>query len=348
MPRSRRQRVLSPESSPERSSPVRHARVSHPILIKPREFDSKLETFKKWLYHFKNASRANGWDFKRQLDVLPAYFPEGDQEFFEQLPSDATIEDIFDHFATKYDESGEADMAWVSLQTRTQRTDESVQEFSIALDALVQTAHPELGENGRKKIAKNHFIHQCLPPIRKAILNKSIDEPLDYERAFRCAKQAEANEKLLASVCDADTGFSLAHVSKNSDEELGAKLDSVLEALTSNSASCTSVAASTVKTNTNDLNERFIELELQMSKAVTSFSQAISNLSSDLKRARPQSAIKCFKCQKLGHTANKCRSGPQGQRLQCFKCQKFGHKASECRSSELNTFKKSHYQNQSN
>lgn len=344
MPSRRNRRDPSPTLS---GSQILHTNPSfpQPIVIHVQPFNPKLHQFPAWFRKFKNASNANVWDEAKQLTVLPALFPDSDQDFFENLPNYSTVADIYAHFSQKYKPLQEEDLSWVLLQQRFQKKNESIDSFSHNLLELAKKALPHLSETARKHFIKNNLVHQCRPSIRKAILTSAIDEPLTFDRALKCARLAEVNQMLLTGRPQSYTYFNTEHSDSDDDSTVNAQdeSDTIIKKLSPIPDNDPKAIASTSVSKTNNSNEKslgekFEELKTDLNTTLAALNSTLVSIQSSNSTSRYPHAVTCNFCGKPGHKANVCRSRSQQWRMNnCEKCGRSGHSTQNCRV-KTNTF----------
>ena len=190
-PLKREPRVVNESEMQERIGRKRH----RPNIV-PDRYSGKV-LWREYHRHFESCKKANSWDDDEATTYLAASLQgnalrvlgektEGGKEY--------SYAEMVQLLKRRFDSGLQAENYLVELRHRRQGPKESLQELGQAVRELTVKAYPELQEDARDRLAKNHF--------HDAVMSQTVREgihrarPKNLDEAIRAALETENYEKV--------------------------------------------------------------------------------------------------------------------------------------------------------
>ena len=165
--------------------------VVHPSKF----FGEPGEDVEKWLKDFERISKANGWSYKRQVDILPAFLRDRAAIFYDELCErqqndlDELKQALTQHFIPKEARR----FYYADLHSRKQGDTESAEDFGREIQILVRRAYSEMPTEHQDTLMREHFVNGLRPLLKRIVL---ISDPKDFAKAMEVAKREEINDQV--------------------------------------------------------------------------------------------------------------------------------------------------------
>lgn len=286
--------------------------------VRPKEFDGKSESVRKFLHKFELCAEINAWnDEATKLGQLSISLSDHAYDFFMRLPEGKrdTYTELKKSLLAEYDSPALKSDYALQLSGYKRRNGQSTAEYLNELQLLAERAYPEWDSAPREGLVKAQFVNGLDTELRtQLMLHAPEDEPLaDLERRARRIEQVQtAASGQSASVRRVEEGPAVAEQVAELREQVSAV-----------AASMSELQVSVGRLTSASGQQRSSGGRAQYRGS----GRGMSNGNRDVMSARDA----CYHCGVSGHFARECRMRLRGRGRPCYRCGQPGHLARNCR-----------------
>ncbi len=277
--------------------------------ITPDRYSGKV-LWKEYFRHFESCRIVNQWNEEQAVSYLSASLQGNALRLLGDVPTGQTqtYSGLVKLLERRFGSGRQSENYLVELRHRRQGPKETLQELGQAIQELTVKAYPDIQEESRDRLAKNHFLDAVESRSVREGINRA--RPKNLDEAIRAALETENFEKV--------------EQQRNLDGK-PVKLARVLD---------------------TGMEQRFHDIEKEMKSVLgllTELTKQVQDKSASVERTTgnrqmpsqsKQSVKRCFNCDEQGHFARECkkpkRVNPKREGWKCFNCGKQGHVAKEC------------------
>ena len=169
------------------------------FVKQPETFHGKQsEDVRNWFTSFNIISKANTWNNRRKIAILPAFLGNLALDFWQTLSPNLNFDEIEQQFIEKFSPVCESDLIWNKIQGRFQQPNESIDEFVSWLLRHLRRACPSESDDFVKNHARIMLVNHSLSIYRRALLNPRL--PKDFDSTVLRARQEEGLKSALIHV----------------------------------------------------------------------------------------------------------------------------------------------------
>ena len=163
-------------------------------IVQPCKFYGEPgDDVEKWLKSFDRISKANNWSGRRQREILPAFLRERAAEFYDELPSDLTMEELRNALMQQFMPKEARRFYYADLYGKRQGEEESAGDFGRTIQQLVRRAHADMPGEYQDTLMREHFINGLRPGLKRMVL---LADPTTFLKAMEVARREEINEQI--------------------------------------------------------------------------------------------------------------------------------------------------------
>ena len=259
--------------------------------ITPDRYSGKV-LWKEYFRHFESCREVNQWSEEQAAKWLAASLQGDALRLVGDSGQKHTYGELVKLLQRRFGSARQSENYLVELRHRRQKPKESLLELGQAIHELTVRAYPEIQEEAREKLAKNHFIDAVDSHSVREGINRARPKTLD--EAVHAALETENFEKVeqhrLLDRKPAKFARAL-----NSDTEQ--RLETLELSLREQAKTLSSVA------------------EMMKSLSGQTTGQGPGKGASSPKTSQPgrhePGTFKCFKCKEKGHFARECKKAPK-------------------------------------
>ena len=208
--------------------------------ITPDRYNGKV-LWNDYYRHFEACRRVNQWSEEQSTEFLAASLQGEALRILGDGSKKFTYSELVQVLRKRFGPGRQAENYLVELRHRRQGPKETLQELGQAIRDLTLKAYPEIPEEARERLGKNHFVDAVSSQlVREGIYR---DRPKTLDEAIRAALETENFEKVesvrraegkpakFARAADSDTERRLLQLEEGAGLQ-SKKIDQVVELLT--------------------------------------------------------------------------------------------------------------------
>jgi hypothetical protein len=254
----------------------------------PMKYDGSTD-FEAYKQQFDRIAESRGWSVREQSTVLISRL-KGKALEAANVAVNQTYPDLISALKKRF--SPDVEAIWkTKLKSRKQQPNEELVELHAEIRKLVARAHPGVGDEGVRSIARDHFISAIADPELSRRVNnhlpKTLDEALEISEALWANLQLEREADRRVPEKKSQVKTVKAVKSSSSDEESG---DPVVRQLLERFSKLENKLQSKQrpKQNKSPRKQRFRKPEF------------------DRKKQNPSRPVECYNCGYEGHVQRYC------------------------------------------
>lgn len=261
--------------------------------ITPDRYSGKV-LWREYHRHFESCREVNEWNEEQSARYLSASLQGNALRILGDASPDRkrTYGELVKLLERRFGSGRQSENYLVELRHRRQGPKESLQELGQAIHELTLRAYPEIQEESRERLAKNHFLDAVDSRSVREGINRA--RPKNLDEAIRAALETDNFEKVEQQ-----------RILDGKPPKLARAIDSGLDQRVEKMEANLEVQAQTLKTMV-DLLGRL------SSQSVELPAQAEESPQGRKKIARGKvKEWRCFNCDNRGHFARDCRKPPK-------------------------------------
>ncbi len=276
------------------------ATPNRPVVL-PETYSGE-GTWRQWECHFENVAAVNEWNAASKLLWLKVRLVGRAQTAFQRLPetTKADYKESMKALKKRFEPAGRQARYQAEFQSRKKKATEGWAEYAEDLEALVEKAFPDMGQDGREQIGLTKYLEQLENP--QVAFGVKQRQPKTLDDAVSATLELESYVTTKTGKPD---NFGVAAVAREEDRE-------ALEVTTVGPRQ-TPTDPSVVQMM-QQLIERMDRLESRRQERPTAEAPRLAGPRNNV-GIRRGSLPTCWKCGRVGHLQRDCRSRerqPQG------------------------------------